>query len=280
MCGSGSDSWTPKCDNHRMEWHDAAAQNRRAWEEIATQRSAAYPDSLIPAKFFSNGGTILDERVVAAVGDPAGIRLLHLMCATGEETLSWAVLRAAPTGVDISQINIDLATEKAAAAGLPARFVCADVGELPAELRAADFDVVYTAIGVLVWIPDLSRWAAAIAKALRSGGRFVLLDEHPIAMAMWGEDGRVQVVDDYFGRDTPTTGTGWGHFPGGEDAIEPTHQFNWPLGDILNALTDAGLAIRRVDEYPTRSGWRFGDAMDDARKLPGELLIVAVKTRS
>jgi SAM-dependent methyltransferase len=170
-----------------------------------------------------------------------------------------------------------LATAKAEEARLPARFVCADVGHLPPDLAAAEFDVVYTAIGVLVWIPDVQRWANVVATALRPGGRFVLLDEHPIAMGMWGEDGHVRVVDDYFGRHTPTTGTGWSHFPGGEDATEATHNFSWPLGDILNALIDAGLVIGRVDEFPTRSKWRFADALDEARGIPGELLIIARK---
>jgi SAM-dependent methyltransferase len=258
-----------------MEWDDAVAQNRRAWNEIAALRSRAYPDSMVPASVFRAGGSILDERVTKAVGDIGGRRLLHLMCATGEETLSWAVLGADATGVDISESNIEIATKKAAEAGLSVRFVSADVGRLPADLVSGDFDVVYTAIGVLVWIPDLNRWADAIAGALGPGGRFVLLDEHPIAMAMWGEDGHARVVDNYFGRHHPTTSTGWGHFEGGEHAIEPTHQFSWPLGDVLSALTGAGLAIETVEEFPTRSEWRFGTAIEEAKMLPGELLIVA-----
>ena len=258
-----------------MDWDSVTEQNRRAWDEIAAQRSLAYGDSQVPAEVFRNGGIVLDPRVVDTVGDPTGKRLLHLMCATGEETLSWAVLGAEAVGVDISRVNVDLATRKAQEADLPVRFVRADVGHLPPDLAAADFDIVYTAIGVLVWVPDLDRWADAIANALRPNGHFVLLDEHPIAMTMWGEDGRARIVDDYFGRHSPITGTGWGHFPGGEDATEPTHQFSWPLGDILNALIGAGLAIERVDEFRTRSDWRFGDATEDAAKLPGELLIVA-----
>jgi SAM-dependent methyltransferase len=258
-----------------MNWEKAVAQNRKAWNEIARIRSEAHADSLVPPEAFRNGSVILDPRVVGAVGGVDGQRLLHLMCATGEETMSWQVLGALATGVDISQINIELAKAKAAAAELPVRFVAADVGNLPVDLACGGFDVVYTAIGVLVWIPDLDRWAAAIAAALRPGGRFVLLDEHPLAMAMGEVDGHARIVDDYFGRDEAITGTGWGHFEGGEEAKEPTHQFAWPLGDILNALIGAGLAIERVDEYPTRSDWRFGEAIEEARRLPGELLVVA-----
>ena len=258
-----------------MDWDDAVAQNRRAWNEIARTRSKSYADSLVPAELLRSGRGILDPRVVEAAGDATGKRLLHLMCATGEETMSWTVIGADASGVDLSEVNVELAKAKAADAGLDTRFVAADVGNLPADLAAGRFDLVYTAIGVLVWIPDLDRWAAAIAAALRPGGRFILLDEHPMAMAMWEVDGHARIVDDYFGRRDAVTSTGWGHFEGGEDATEPTHQFAWPLGDILNALIGAGLTIERVDEYPTQSDWRFGDAIEEAKKLPGELLVVA-----
>ncbi len=262
-----------------MEWDEAVAQNRRAWNEIALIRSRQYADSLVPAEVFRDGNVALDPRAIAAAGTVVGKRLLHLMCATGEETMSWAVLGAEATGVDLSEINVELAQTKANEAGLPVRFVAADVGNLPTDLSGGDFDIVYTAIGVLVWVPDLDRWATAIAGALRPGGRFILLDEHPLAMAMWEVDGHARIVDDYFGRKTAVTGTGWGHFEGGEDAVEPTHQFVWPLGDVLNALIGAGLTISKVDEYPTQSGWRFGDAMEEARLLPGELLVVAQRAR-
>ncbi len=100
----------------------------------------------MPAEFFAAGGSSLDARVVDAVGDVRGRPLLHLMCATGEETLSWAVAGAEAVGVDISDVEIDLAIEKASAAGIAARFVTADVGSLPPDLARGDVDVVYTIV--------------------------------------------------------------------------------------------------------------------------------------
>ena len=43
-------------------------------------------------------GPLLDDRVLAAAGDVQGLALLHLQCATGEDTLSWAVAGARATG--------------------------------------------------------------------------------------------------------------------------------------------------------------------------------------
>ncbi|HEU0195469.1 MAG TPA: hypothetical protein VFQ71_14790, partial [Gaiellales bacterium] len=70
-----------------MSWEQHAEQNRRAWNEIAEVRSRSYPGAVHPAAFFAGGGSALDPRVTAAAGDVGGRRLLHLMCATGEETL-------------------------------------------------------------------------------------------------------------------------------------------------------------------------------------------------
>lgn len=258
-----------------MDWNTAAAQNRRAWEEIASARATTYGESTTPASFFAGGGSILDTRVVDVIGDVLGLRLLHLMCSTGEETLSWAVLGADVVGVDFSGTSIEFGRAKAKEAGIDAWFVEADIGNLPGNLQSEDFDLVYMATGVLVWIPNLDRWAATIARALRSGGRFVLWEEHPIATALWGIDGQVRVVSDYFARATPVISSGWGHFEGGETATEDKIEFGWPLGDIINALVGHDLVVERLDEYPTEADWRFGTALDEARNLPGQVLLIA-----
>jgi ubiquinone/menaquinone biosynthesis C-methylase UbiE len=260
-----------------MDWDEAAAQNRRAWEEAAALRAKRYQESMTPASFLAGGGSILDRRVVDAVGDVRGLRLLHLMCSTGEETLSWSVLGASVVGVDFSGTSIGLAQAKAEEAGIDAEFVVADVGHLPEGLIGG-FDLVYTATGVLVWVPDLDRWAAEIARALQMGGRFVLWEEHPVATVLWGMDGQVRVVSDYFRGAEPEISSGWSHFEGGGIAGEAKCEFIWPLGDIVNALVRHHLALESLDEYPTDADWRFGAAIDEARKLPGQMLLIARQT--
>ena len=258
------------------DWKPYADQNRRAWNEIAVVRSQSYREAAYPPEFFAGGGCSLAPEVVEAIGDVRGRRVLHLMCSTGEETMSLSVLGAQAVGVDISERQIDLARQKAQAAGLDTRFVASDIGELPGDIADGEFERIYTATGVLVWIPDIDRWAGVIAAALAPGGRFVLYEAHPVEMCLWGEHGRVTVVDDYFdtGR-AIESGPGWNHFEGGDDATEPGFEFGWTLGQIVTALADAGLRIERLQEYPTTSDWRFGDAKDEAQKLPGRFLLVA-----
>jgi SAM-dependent methyltransferase len=210
-----------------------------------------------------------------------GRRLLHLQCSTGEDTLSWSLSGALATGVDISEEQIKLAQKKAAAAGLQVRFVDGDVYALPADLQAGNFDIVYTSRGVMVWLPDLTRWATAVAAALKPGGLFLLFEEHPIASSLWITDGKLHLESDYFGRGRPESSTGWRHFQGGEEAKQPKVEFSWPIGDIVTALAQAGnLYIERLEEFPAERGWRFGNEEEtgELHRLPGSFLLVARKS--
>src|SRR3954453_11747173 len=178
---------------------DYTARNRRAWNEIAEVRERKWPG----AEFFAAGGSLLAEHARAVAGDVTGKTLLHLQCATGEDTLSWAVAGAVATGADISDAQIAIAARKAVEAGLAVHFVAADIYDLPLDLQAETFDIVYTGGGALVWLPDIARWAKVVAAALKPGGRLVLDEDHPVAQLFWVEDGNLTITTDYFGRGKP-----------------------------------------------------------------------------
>ncbi len=247
---------------------DYTEQNRRAWNEIAVVRERTWPG----ADFFAQGGSLLGEAVVAAGGAVHDLTLLHLQCATGEDTLSWSNLGAVATGVDIS----DARSRSHGSGGRGStRFVAVDIYALPAELQRGDFDLVYTGGGALVWVPDIVRWAEIVAAALRPGGRLLLAEEHPVAGCLWVTDGKLEVTDDYFGRGKATPDQGWAHFAGGERAQETKYQFAWPLGDIITALANAGLRIESLQEFPSDAAWRFGGLLDTVQRLPGSYLLIA-----
>src|SRR5205823_6131285 len=92
------------------------------------------------------------------LGDVAGKALLHLQCHFGLDTLSWARLGARVTGMDFADDAIALATSLADEVGLDARFIRADIYDLP-DVLTETFDIVYTSGGVLFWLKDLDRWA-------------------------------------------------------------------------------------------------------------------------
>ncbi len=128
---------------------------------------------------FKQGENVLDPIVLGEMGDVTGKSLLHLQCHFGLDTLSWARLGARVTGVDFSPRAIDLARDLSRELSIPARFICCDIYDLPAQLNE-QFDIVFASYGVLTWLPDLSRWMQIAAQSVRPGGFFYLLDGHPV----------------------------------------------------------------------------------------------------
>src|SRR5215510_12487308 len=126
-------------------------QNRLAWDEIAEIRN----NGMQSAEFFARGGCTLNDEILAIAGDVRGLSLCHLQCATGEDTLSWANKGAKATGVDLSPKQIDLAKQKAAAAGLEVRFIAADIYALPHNYLQRSLiwylQVVVLLCGSLTW---------------------------------------------------------------------------------------------------------------------------------
>jgi SAM-dependent methyltransferase len=206
------------------------ATNRNLWDGW-TEIHAASAFYDVPG--FRSGGLTLRSIEREAVGDVRGKQLLHLQCHFGLDTLSWARLGAHVTGVDFSPRAIALAKSLALDLGLTATFHCADVCDLPTEW-ADRFDIVFTSYGVLPWLPDLGPWATTIARVLRAGGSFHLIEFHPFA-AMLDEDGRT-----------------FRHPYADPEAPFSHASFEWShsLSGVLRALMDAGLTIREFREYP------------------------------
>ncbi len=230
--------------------------NRRAWDEIHRRRAEAMAGELG-----------LPDPVRRSFANLTGKRVLHLQCATGESTSELAELGAVVTGVDISEEALEVARER----NPSVVWVQADVQALPQELRRGRFDLVYTAMGVLVWLHDLNTWAAGIAAALRPGGDFLLYEEHPVAMCI---DPMMRWREDYFDESILVT-RGWSHFElQGDAPVEEKHERFWRLGQVVTAVARAGLAVRALEEYPSRkTEYRHLDA-----RVPGDFLLHAVKS--
>ena len=125
-----------------------------------------------------------------AIGDVSGLRLLHLQCHFGLDTLAWARARAGArvTGLDFAPSAVAAARGIARRAGLAERaeFVCADVYDAVGALGHAEFDIVYVSLGALCWLPRVERWAAQVGALVAPGGRFYLHDGHPLSSEAGG----------------------------------------------------------------------------------------------
>ena len=199
------------------------------------------------------------QRELDALGDVAGLDLVHLQCHFGLDTLAFAHAGARVTGLDFSAPAVTEATRLAARAGLAdrARFVEADVLDAAAALSPATFDVVYVSLGALCWLPSIERWAAQVAALLRPDGRLYLHDVHPLAWALADDD--VRVEHGYFEEGAPFVDDSDVTYTDGDATVAHSRSYEWnhSIGEIVNAVVGHGLAVERLVEHDWTVWQRF-----------------------
>jgi SAM-dependent methyltransferase len=224
------------------------AANRSLWDRWT---AAGHTPAFAKLQEFRSGATTLHPVEIEEVGDVAGRSLLHLQCHFGIDTLSWARQGASATGLDFSSEAIALAEELVVESGVDARFVAADVYNAPDAVDAQQFDFVVTTFGVLAWLPDLDRWASVVERCLAPGGKFYVLEYHPITFTFDDEFGVTEprLRYPYFPREEPV------ELPVGNDT-----QYGWPfsLGAVVSAIAGAGLDIEFVHEFPFSESQHVG----------------------
>lgn len=228
---------------------DAMDVNRVRWDELAKLHPTT---EFYDVEGFRAGRNTVDDISLEALGDVRGKTLLHLQCHFGMDTLSLARLGAVVTGVDFSSQAVEQARELADEAGLEARFIQANIYDLP-DMLDEQFDIVFTSHGVLTWLPDIAGWGQVVGTFVKLGGRFFILEGHPIA---WIFDQANQhefgFEYGYFGQEQTHTFTEQGTYADMDAILEnvTTHEWHHRFDQILNALIDGGLRIQRVGEYP------------------------------
>ena len=251
-------------DANRVSWDAAARGTYRSKHQarIAALRSGS--TSLQP----------VEARWAKQLSAP-GASLVHLQCADGFDTLSFRRQGFAEvTGVDFAAEMIALARDLAARTGTPARFVQADVLELPAALDATA-DVVYTGKGAIMWVADLEAWARGVHRLLRPGGAFLLWDLHPaFALLSLDSDGGYRWNGrDYFGGTHASRS--WPNHYGAPGAGPLKVERIWPVAAVIQSLLNAGLRLEALEEH---TECYFPAAPADhagAARLPQTMLVVA-----
>ena len=218
---STAQSWF---EDNRANWDDRAALHEAAGygiEELVEDPARITPE-------------VAQER--ERLGDLAGLDVAHLQCHLGTDTVSLSRLGARRVvGVDLSPGSLRRARTIAERAGAAIEFVEANVYDAR-EAVEGSFDLVYTSLGVLCWLPDVTAWARVIASLLRPGGRFMIRDDHPMFMTV-GEDvsEALRIEQPYFQRRDPMTWDEPGSYveapaDAPEFAHVVNHQWNHSIG--------------------------------------------------
>ncbi len=249
------------------EW---LAVNRALWDErVAIHASGSFYD----VEGFLAGKSRLRPFERDELGSVAGMTLVHPQCHFGLDTLSWAREGARVTGLDFSAPAVALARELAARAGLEADFVQANVYDAAEALGGRTFDVVYTGVGALNWLPDVERWAQTMTRLLNPGGRFYLVELHPLTEVF--ADEQLSVAHSYFDSgprlyDEPGTYAD----PMAKTVNNRSVEWVHGIGDVVSALAGAGLHIELLHEhdYTVSPRWHFLEAGPDRiYRMPAHL---------
>ena len=224
--------------------------NRQTWNQKVDVHSKS---EFYDLSSFKQGRSSLNRYELNALSDVKGKSLLHLQCHFGQDTLSWSRLGAKCVGVDISDKAIDLARELNAELSLDAQFVCCNVLDTRDHIRE-EFDWVFTSYGTIGWLPDLQPWAEVIAQSLKPGGRFYMVEFHPICWMFdyqqtppalrYGYHQKKEIYEEYSGSYTDG---------GSEELISREYGWNHGLAEIIKSLQKSGLQfdfMTEEDESP------------------------------
>jgi SAM-dependent methyltransferase len=242
------------------------AANRSNWEDRVPIHLAS--------RFYDVEGWLADcrgprPREIDALGDVAGLDLVHLQCHFGLDTLAWADAGARVTGLDFSPSAVAAATELARRAGLDhrAEFVCANVYEAAATLAPRMFDIVYVSLGALCWLPSVGRWADQVAALARPGGRLYLHDSHPFSWSLAYESPTIEFT--YFEEADPYVDDSDETYTDAEGPVAHTRSYEWnhSIGEVVTALIERGMRIDALVEHDWTVHQQFPDLVETA---PGQ----------
>lgn len=266
---------------------DGIALNRAMWDEqVATHLRSDFYN----VEGFRRGETDLTPIEAGEIGDIAGLRVAHLQCHFGMDTMYLARRGARVTGLDFSANAIAAARQLAAETGSTADFVEGNVYDAPQLMGEGAFDLVFTSWGTILWLPDIGRWARVVAALLRPGGRLYFLDGHPVASVLNQDDAAGPILPAYpYFSDAPLVFDAQGSYADRDAVFTNTRSAEWthPVGAIVGALLAAGLRLTALREHDA-AAWQMWPCLvrgadglwrlpSDRPGLPLSITIEAVK---
>ncbi|MXS75801.1 SAM-dependent methyltransferase [Microbacterium sp. CSI-V] len=227
--------------------------NRANWNERATLHAARDGSGYGVLRYVEDRDALSD--VVRfdqpLLGDLKGKRAVHLQCHIGTDTLSLARLGARVTGLDFSENAVAEARRLVAETGDSVDFVRSDVAHALDVLPSGEFDLVYTGIGALCWLPSITEWAGVVADLLAPGGTLHIREGHPVLWSMNETLPGLTLAFPYFEQPAPLEWDDDSTYVEVSAPLQSTRTYEWnrSLGEIVTALLDRGLRLDALIEH-------------------------------
>lgn len=222
---------------------DYLAINKKLWND---KTEVHYKSDFYDVKSFIEGKDSLNPIEIGLLGDIKGKKILHLQCHFGMDTISLSRRGAIVTGIDLSDKSMARAQELKEKTGSDVRFIESDVYNLHEKLDEK-FDLVYTSYGVVGWLPDMDRWAKTISRFLLPGGKFIMVEFHPV---VWMFDDDFEKIAYNYVDSEPIVEEYEGTYTDRNAKIKSKAvSWNHGLASVLNALIKNGMVITGFSEY-------------------------------
>ena len=211
----------------------------------------AKTDIHISSEFYNNeqflaGKSSLNDIEIDLLGDVKGLKILHLQCHFGQDTISLTRMGANCVGIDISDKAIDYANKTAKELNIDAAFIACDLYDAPNYCNEK-FDIVYTSYGTIGWLPDINKWAEVITNFLKPGGKLVFVEFHPV---VWMFDENFENIPYRYFQDEAIVEVEEGTYAEkGADIKQKSISWNHGLAEVMTSLIDKGLHIDNFQEF-------------------------------
>lgn len=130
--------------------------------------------------------------------------------------------------------------------GADTQFIYSDIYELPNVLDDK-FDIVFTSYGVIGWLPDMGQWAKIVAHYLKPGGKFIMVEFHPVVW-MFGDD--FSSIDYGYFKGTEIIEQLEGSYADQNAKIRySTVTWTHSLSEVINSLIQSGIHLTGFEEY-------------------------------
>jgi len=238
-------------------------KNKQHWDVIAR---SDWPKKAELRKKIRDGFPYLEKmepKLAPYLSDIDGKKIIVLQFGDGLVLLACAKKGAIVTGVDLSGEQVRFVKKAAAYCDVNVELVEADCQKLPKSIPNNYFDLAIAECGIFIWISNIEAWMKNAYRVLKTGGRVIVSDFHPLFMIAEEKEGAITFTKSYFDQQPKV------YQP--EKNAPPAVEFLWKLSDIINAAVEAGFRINRVEEF-------YVEKSDEKIPLiPTDFLLVATK---
>ncbi|MCP4180504.1 MAG: class I SAM-dependent methyltransferase [bacterium] len=257
--------------------------NREAWNEVTPKHQAARNERL--DKSFSTPGYIIQrDKQLLSLFDKIQIKgkdVIHLCCNNGIELLSIKNMGAGRcVGVDISDLAVDEANNRAKESNIDCEYICSDVYEIPEQFYNS-FDVLHITAGCIGWMPDLELFFNICNKLLRKNGMFLIHEIHPFSELLPFDDSdignRLQIVDKYFYSEPLIENSGLDYVGGTEYEAKTTYWFIHTVSKLVMSLISNKFEIEEFLESTSDISGGHGKIESLKAEIPLSMLILGRK---